>query len=138
MGLAGPRGSQTVRTPLVILLVVPGLGVLFFVLRPDPDSSDTASSDPASDGPRDRTFGLEIRGGEMDPEEISVLEGERNTLPFQNGQPDRDTPARLRPRKGSAARRATTLAFEAKLTGRFEIEDHTSESRLGVLLVRPG
>jgi hypothetical protein len=104
------------------------LGGLFILLRPDPQAS----------APQDRTFDVSIENGEMSPAEISVIEGNRVTLRVSSDEPMElhlhgyDVEQEVGP--GEKAR----LRFEADLTGRFEIEDHESESELGVLQVRPG
>jgi len=115
------------RNLIVVLVVVLILGGLFFLLRPD----------TSAQGPRHRTFDLSIEGGEMSPSEISVKEGDRVTLHIRSNKPMEfhmhgyDVEREVGP--GQKAR----LHFEADLTGRFEIEDHESESELGVLQVRP-
>ncbi len=74
----------------------------------------------------------------MSPAEISVSEGDRVTLRVSSDEPMElhlhgyDVEQEVGP--GQKSR----LRFEADLTGRFEIEDHESESELGVLQVRPG
>jgi hypothetical protein len=108
-----------------IVLILVGL---FLLLRPDPQASS----------PQDRTFDVSIENGEMSPAEISVSEGDRVTLRVSSDEPMElhlhiyDVEQVVAP--GQKAR----LRFEADLTGRFEIEDHESESELGVLQVRPG
>ncbi len=112
----------------MIAVIVLILGGLFFLLRPDPQAGVQ----------RERTFDVSIEGGEMRPAEISVSEGDRVTLRVSSDEPMElhlhgyDVEQEVGP--GQKAR----LRFEADLTGRFEIEDHESESELGVLQVRPG
>lgn len=116
------------KTLLVALLVLIGLGALFFALRPDP----TASS-----GPAERAFDLEIQGAEMKPAEVSVTEGDRVTLRVTSEEPIElhlhgyDLEEEVEPGE------MTELSFEADITGRFELEDHGSDAVLGVLLVQP-
>lgn len=115
----------------VALLVLLGLGGLFFVLRPNPSVPDGF----AAGAPRERTFDLAIEDGARTPEEVG--EGDRVTLRLTSEAPlevhlhGYDLEREVSP--GEAA----TLSFEAELTGRFEIEDHESGAVLGVLLVRP-
>ena len=115
------------RSLILIAVIVLILGGLFFVLRPESPSGV----------PRDRTFDLSVEGGEMSPAEISVNEGDNVTLRVSADEPMEfhlhgyDVEQEVGP--GQKAR----LHFEADLTGRFEIEDHESESELGVLQVRP-
>jgi Cupredoxin-like domain len=115
------------RAAIVVLVVVLVLGGLFFLLRPE----------TPSDAPRDRTFDVSIRDGEMEPAEISVNEGDSVTLRVSS-----DKPMELHAHGYDVERevepgRKAELRFEADLTGRFEIEDHESEKELGVLQVRP-
>jgi FtsP/CotA-like multicopper oxidase with cupredoxin domain len=73
----------------------------------------------------------------MTPDEIEVRQGDRVTLRLRSQEStevhlhgydlEEEVP------QGEVA----TLSFEADLTGRFEIEDHESETTLGVLLVQP-
>ena len=115
------------RAAIVVLVVVLVLGGLFFLLRPDTPEG----------GPRDRTFDVSIKDGEMNPGEISVNQGDTVTLRVSTDEPTElhvhgyDVEQEVEP--GQEAE----IAFEADLTGRFEIEDHESEKELGVLQVRP-
>jgi FtsP/CotA-like multicopper oxidase with cupredoxin domain len=116
------------RTLIVILLVLAGLGALFFVLRPGRDAG----------APRENTVEVAIEDGAMTPEEIEVGEGDRVTLRMTTQGPPTevhlhgyDLEEEVEP--GEPA----TLTFEANITGRFEIEDHETEEVLGVLLVQP-
>ena len=115
------------RAAIVVLVVVVVLGGLFFLLRPD---------DP-SGKPRDRTFDVAIKDGEMSPDEISVSKGDTVTLRVASDKPTElhvhgyDVEQEVEPG------RETEIDFEADLTGRFEIEDHETEMELGVLQVRP-
>lgn len=121
------------RTFIVALLVLLGLGGLFFVLRPDPSVPDGS----AAGAPRERTFDLAIEDGAMTPEEIEAREGDRVTLRLTSEAPlevhlhGYDLEQEVSPGEDA------TLSFKAELTGRFEIEDHESGDVLGVLLVRP-
>jgi FtsP/CotA-like multicopper oxidase with cupredoxin domain len=116
------------RTLIVILLVLAGLGALFFVLRPGPDAG----------APREKTVEVAIEDGAMTPEEIEVGEGDRVTLKMTTSGPP--TEVHLHgydlEKEVEPGERAT-LSFEANLTGRFEIEDHETEEVLGTLLVQP-
>ena len=105
------------RAAIVVLVVVLVLGGLFFVLRPDT---------PAG-GPRDRTFDVSVKDGEMNPTEISVNEGDSGDAPRQLRQTDGTPRARLRRGAGGRTGQEADVHFKADLTGRFEIEDHESE-----------
>lgn len=123
--------TSTIAVALLVLLV---LGALFFALRPDP--SGRSGTDGERE-PRTETFDVSIEGGAMNPEEISVSEGDRVTLRLTSDEPVEvhvhgyDLEEEVNPGE------PTTLSFEADLTGRFEVEDHDRETALGVLLVRP-
>ncbi len=138
------------RTLILILLIVLGLGGLFFALRPDstvsgpvesPDtgtasSPDSTASDSAGE-PREQVLDVSIRGNTMSPDEISVGEGDRVTLRMTSDSPTEvhlhgyDLEEEIEP--GEPAE----LSFEATITGRFEIENHNTDAVLGVLLVQP-
>ncbi len=111
------------------LLVLLGLGALFFALRP--------GTTAPSGGPRERTFDVGIVGDEMDPGEVSVTEGDRVTLRVTSEEPVEvhlhgyDLEEEVEPGE------PTEISFEADLTGRFEIEDHETETVLGTLVVQP-
>jgi FtsP/CotA-like multicopper oxidase with cupredoxin domain len=116
------------RTLVVVLIVLAGLGALFFVLRPG----------PAADAPREQTVDIAIEDGAMTPEQIEVGEGDRVTLRMTTPGPPTevhlhgyDLEEEVEP--GEPA----TVSFEADLTGRFEIEDHETGEVLGALLVQP-
>jgi FtsP/CotA-like multicopper oxidase with cupredoxin domain len=116
------------RTLVVVLIVLAGLGALFFVLRPG----------PAADAPREQTVAVAIEDGTMTPEQIEVGEADRVTLRMTTPGPPTevhlhgyDLEEEVEP--GEPA----TVSFEADLTGRFEIEDHETGEVLGALLVQP-
>lgn len=122
------------RALIVIVLVLIGLGVLFFALRPDPTTSDDAA--PA-DEPQEHVYDVAIEDGAMSPAEISVDEGDQVTLLLTSDRPVEvhlhgyDLEEEVLPGE------ETELSFEAEMTGRFEIEDHDTETALGALLVQP-
>ena len=113
---------------IVAGLVLVGVGALFFALRPGPS---------ATEAPRERILEARVAGGEMEPGELSVTEGDEVTLRVSSDEPVElhlhgyDIEGEVSPDEPA------DLRFEADLTGRFEIEDHGSEEVLGVLLVRP-
>lgn len=126
------------RTLVVIVLVVLGLGGLFFALRPGPTSSgDAGSGETSADEPEERVYDVEILDDVMEPAEIEVEEGDYVTLRFASESPVEvhlhgyDLEGDVLPGE------ETELSFEADLTGRFEIEDHDTEAGLGTLLVQP-
>ncbi len=117
-----------VGRPLVLLLgaalILTGL---FVVLRPNT---------PAT-GPQTREFDLKIRDGAIVPSEVTVAEGDRVVLRITTDSPlevhvhGYDLEQEVSP--GESAE----LSFKAKLTGRFEIENHETEEELGTLVVEP-
>jgi hypothetical protein len=115
------------RTSALILVSVVVLGGLFLLLRPD--APDTA--------PGERSFDLEINQNGMRPEEVSVREGDRVTMSIRSDSRIElhihgyDLEWEVEPDE------TTDLSFEADLTGRFPMEDHETESELGVLVVEP-
>lgn len=121
------RGSIVVRFAILAVISVLVLGGLFLILRPDPPAAM----------PGERSFELEIREDGMNPEEVSVREGDRVTMSITADRPVEihvhgyDLEQEVEP-DGT-----TELSFEADLTGRFPMEDHETEAELGVLVVEP-
>ena len=115
------------RAAIVILVVMPILGGLFFVLRPDIPEG----------GPQDRVFDGSIKDGEMSSEEISAHQGDTVTLRVSADEPTELHVHGYDVEQEVEADGEAEVDFEADLTGRFEIEDHESEKELGVLQVRP-
>jgi heme/copper-type cytochrome/quinol oxidase subunit 2 len=132
------RRSLVNRTVVVIVLVILGLSGLFLALRPDPTSSGDAdpTENPANE-PQERTHDVAIENGVMNPDEISVEQGDYVTLRLTSESPVEvhvhgyDLEGDVLPGVES------DLSFEAETTGRFEIEDHETEAQLGTLLVQP-
>lgn len=124
--------AATIRLLGTLLLVLLALIGLYLVLRPD-----SPGTERSADGPREQTYDLAISGGTMSPEEISVDEGERVNLQITSNAPlefhlhGYDLEVEVEP--GEPAE----LSFDATTTGRFEIENHDTESVLGTLLVQP-
>ncbi|MDQ4129097.1 MAG: cupredoxin domain-containing protein [Actinomycetota bacterium] len=123
--------AAKIRLLGMLLLLLLALIGLFLLLRPDYSGTD------ASGGPQEQTYDLAISGGTMSPEEISVDEGERVNLQITSDAPlefhlhGYDLEKEVEP--GEPAE----LSFDATTTGRFEIENHDTESVLGALLVQP-
>lgn len=115
------------RTLTLLLVAAVVLGGLFFALRPD----------TSTEGPQERTVELEIQGDAMNPSEISVGEGDDVTLRINTDHlvelhvHGYDLEQEVDP--GETA----TLSFKADETGRFEIEDETTATGLGTLVVEP-
>ena len=114
---------------IVAVLVILGVGALFLALRPDTTGS--------SEEPRERDLDVRIVEGEMDPREVSAVEGDSVTLNVSTDEPVEvhlhgyDIEREVEPDE------PTSISFDADLTGRFEIEDHETEAVLGTLVVRP-
>ena len=125
--------------PILLLVLV----ALFFLLRPNssaPDSAtapESSTSETTAEEPREETFDLAISGGTMTPNEINVSEGDHVNFRITSDSPVEfhvhgyDLEAEVEP--GEPAE----LAFDATITGRFDIEDHDTDTELGVLLVQP-
>src|SRR5215210_312622 len=120
-----------------VLLIV--LIALFFALRPNSpapeDSADTSES--ADGGQKEETFDLAIGEGGMTPDEITVDEGDRVRFRITSDSPlefhlhGYDLEEEIEPDE------PVELAFDATITGRFEIENEQTREELGVLLVQP-
>ena len=73
----------------------------------------------------------------MNPAEVDVEEGDQVTLRLASDRPVEihlhgyDLEEEVSPGE------ETELSFEADLTGRFDIEDHETDTELGTLLVQP-
>ena len=109
---------------LGVALILTGL---FFLLRPNT---------PAS-GPQTRELDLRIRDGAMIPSEVTAAEGDRVVLRITT-----DSPLEIHVHGYDVEREVgpgepTELSFRARLTGRFEIENHETEEELGALVVEP-
>jgi plastocyanin len=123
-------------TLIAIVLILLGLGGLFFALRPT-TSGDSAPTEPSADEARERIYEVKIKDGVMSPAEISVEEGDQVMLRWTSNIPVEvhlhgyDLEEEVSPGE------ETDLSFEANLTGGFEIEEHETETQLGTLLVQP-
>ena len=126
-----------IRNVILILVLVVILVVLFLVLRPSStqDSSTTAESTSAQ--PPEANIDLAIQGGTMNPDEVSVTEGDQVNFRITSDHPVEfhlhgyDLETEIEPGE------PMELSFEATMTGRFAIEDHDRETELGALLVQP-
>ena len=130
----GAGKSLVNRTLMIVALVMIGLVGLFFALRPDPTSSGDAAP---PDEPQERVYDVAIENGAMSPAEVSAEEGDGVTLVLTSDSPVEvhlhgyDLEEEILPGE------ETVLSFEAEISGRFEIEDHETETALGALLVQP-
>ena len=115
------------RFAILALISVLLLGALFFALRPD---------GPAA-VPAERSFDVRVTENGMDPEEVSVREGDRVNLTVATGRPTEIHVHGYNLEYGVTPGSETTFSFEADDTGRFPIEDHDSGAELGVLVVEP-
>ena len=118
---------RVIRALIVIFLTLLLLVGLFVLLRPN----------QSAERPRARELDLEIRGDSMEPSKVTVAEGGRVVLRITSASPVEvhvhgyDVEREVEP--GEPA----VLSFKARLTGRFEIEDHETEEELGALVVEP-
>ena len=126
--------NQTrVRNLVVVLVTLIGLGVLFFLLRPEssaPESSDVGET-------QEQPVALAINGNNMSPDEVSVTEGDQVTLQIISDHPIEVHLHGYDLEEVVGAEEPGELSFEATMTGRFPIEDHDTEAELGTLLVQP-
>lgn len=113
---------------IVVVLVILGLVGLFFALRPD--AREEA-------GPQERAVDLEIRGDAMSPAEIAVSEDDRVTLGITADRPIELHLHGYDLEEEVSAGEPAELSFDADITGRFEIENHDTETELGALIVEP-
>ncbi len=115
------------RRLLILLVTALVLVGLFFLARPRlPGGAAEA-----------RTIPVAVRDGKMTPAEVTVAEGDSVTLSITS---DRAFDFHLHGydlERGIAPGDATTLAFTATLTGRFDIEDEGAKMELGTLIVQP-
>ena len=115
------------RTLILLLGVVLILTGLFVLLRPNTPTT----------GAQTRELDLEIRDATMTPSEVTVAEGDRVVLRINT-----DSPLEIHVHGYDIEREVepgepTELSFRARLTGRFEIENHETEEELGTLVVEP-
>ena len=128
-----------IRNLVLVLVLLITLVVLFLLLRPSSTQQTTSSttSESTSAEPQQNNFNLAIGGGTMTPNEIAVSEGEHVNFQITSDDPVEfhlhgyDLDEEVEP--GEQAE----LAFDATITGRFDIEDHDTDTELGVLLVQP-
>ena len=126
--------TVSIRTLVLLLILLLVLVGLFLVLRPDSPAPESSTS---ADEAQEQTFDLAINGGAMSPEEISVEEGDLVNLLVTADEPlefhlhGYDLEEEVEPDEPAE------LSFDAPTTGRFEIENHTTDAVLGVLLVQP-
>jgi Cupredoxin-like domain len=115
------------RPLILILLTLVVLVGLFVLLRPN----------QSAEAPQTREFDLEIRADGMKPSEVTVAEGDQVILRMSSAFPVEvhlhgyDLDREVEPGE------SVELSFKAKLTGRFQIEDHETEEELGALVVEP-
>jgi len=78
-----------------------------------------------------------IEDGAMGPAEINVEEGDQVTLRLTSDHPLEIHLHGYNLEAEALPGEEAVLSFEAEITGRFEIEDHDTETALGALLVQP-
>ena len=123
-----------IRDTVLAAIILIALVVLFFFLRPGgssaPESDDVAEK-------QEEVVAVAINEGRMSPPEVTVYEGDQVKLQITSDRPIEfhlhgyDLTEEVEP--GETA----DLSFEATDTGRFGIEDHSTDAVIGVLLVQP-
>ena len=128
MSKVGIRNLVAVLVTLILLVV------LFLLLRPQ-ESSAPQSSEAGET--QEEPVALAINGNNMYPAEVSVTEGDHVNLQITSDHPIELHLHGYDLEKEVAPGEPAELAFDATITGRFAIEDHNTETELGVLLVQP-
>ena len=117
---------MTARRLVLVVLALLLLAGLFLTLRPDPDTQAQS-----------HTFDVNIQGDTMTPPELKVREGDVVIMRITTDDPVElhvhgyDITQEVEPGE------PTEVRFPARTTGRFEIENHETESVLGTLVVEP-
>jgi hypothetical protein len=131
--------KAAIRSLILVLLLVVILVGLFFLLRPAPTQDTATTSDSATNEPGEKTIDVAIQQGMMNPDTITVNEGDHVNLQLTSDSPvmfhlhGYDKYIDIKP--GEPAQ----LTFDATITGRFAIENHTVNppELLGQILVQP-
>jgi hypothetical protein len=123
-----------IRNLVAVLVTLILLVVLFLLLRPQ-ESSAPQSSEAGET--QEEPVALAINGNNMYPAEVSVTEGNHVNLQITSDHPIELHLHGYDLEKEVAPGEPAELAFDATITGRFAIEDHNTETELGVLLVQP-
>jgi plastocyanin len=138
----------TIRTLILVPILLLVLVVLFFLLRPSspapgsavsPESSapEAATTSKSAEGPQEKTFDLAIKEGAMTPDEVTVSEGDHVNLRITSDSPLEFHLHGYDLEKEVEAGEPAQLSFDATITGRFPVEDHDTDTELGMLLVQP-
>ncbi len=130
--------NLTGRALILIPLLLIFLAGLFYLLRPS-STSDTSTTSVSATNGSGEVIDVAIQGDVMNPEEIIVNEGDLVTIRLTSDSPVEvhvhgyDIYTDVEP--GEPAQ----LAFDATITGRFAIENHTLDPAvsLGQILVQP-
>jgi heme/copper-type cytochrome/quinol oxidase subunit 2 len=130
-----------VLIPVLLLVLI----ALFFALRPNSPApedsaeiSESSTPESAADGQQEPMLELAIREGVMSPDEITAGEGDEVILRITSDAPlefhlhGYDLEEEIEPNEPAE------LAFDATITGRFEIENEQTHEELGVFVVQPG
>ena len=123
-----------IRNLAVVVVTRILLVVLFLLLRPQGSSAPQSSEAGET---QEEPVALAINGNNMYPAEVSVTEGNHVNLQITSDHPIELHLHGYDLEKEVAPGEPAELAFDATITGRFAIEDHNTETELGVLLVQP-
>ena len=126
-----------IRNVFLILVLLVILVVLFLLLRPSSIQDSSTTSESTSAQPQEATVDLAIQNSTMTPDEITISEGDHVNLQITSDHPIELHLHGYDLEKEVAPGEPAELAFDATITGRFAIEDHNTETELGVLLVQP-
>ena len=128
--MSGARIRDTVLAAIILIALV----VLFLFLRPGPPAHESGDSEEET---QEEVVAVEINEETMSPPQLTVYEGDQVKLQITSDRPIEfhlhgyDLTEEVEP--GEMA----DLSFEATDTGRFGIEDHSTDAVIGVLLVQP-
>jgi heme/copper-type cytochrome/quinol oxidase subunit 2 len=123
--VSGARIRDTVLAAVILIALV----VLFLLLRP---GSPTPESSDLEEETQEEVVAVAINEGIMSPPQVTVYEGNQVNLQITSHRPIEfhihgyDLTEEVEP--GETA----DLSFEATDTGRFAIEDHNTDAKIGV------
>jgi plastocyanin len=130
-----------VKKIIAVLLAVIVLGALFFVLKPQPKTTQNSEPTQTETGsePEIKAFALELRDGELVSGEatLKVNQGDQVRITLTASEHDEVHLHGYDKEMELSAGQPSELNFTADLTGRFEAELHHAEKPAFVLEVQP-